>query len=147
VAFRRFLLSAVVVLAASATWAGAAQARANGACVVKITRFGWEPSTVHGGDRTKLVLGVRNCTDRPLDITVTEFGKQIPPCPVLDPIGSSATLQPAGRYRPPPLRMIAPACTGVEVMVVRLADSHGRVLAHRTATLQITTPELSRFES
>ena len=121
--FRRLLLSTVVVLAASATLAGAAQARVNGACIVKITRIGWEPSTVHGGDRTKLVLGARNCTDRPVGITVTEFGKQIPPCPVLDPIGSSATLQPYGRYRPPPLRMIAPACNGVEVMVVRLADS------------------------
>jgi hypothetical protein len=86
------------------------------------------------------VLRARNCTDRSLDITVTEFGKQIPPCPVLDPIGRSATLQPYGRYAPPPLRMIAPACNGVEVMVVRLADSHGRVLAHRTATLRITTP-------
>jgi hypothetical protein len=71
---------------------------------------------------------------------VTEFGKQIPPCPVLDPTERSATLQPYGRYRPLPLRMIAPACNGVEVMVVRLADSQGRVLAHRTATLRITTP-------
>jgi hypothetical protein len=136
---RRLLVSAAIVLATSFTLAAPAQAHVEGACVVKITRFAWVPSQVHPGDHTKLVLTARNCTDRSIDITATEIGEQIPPCPTLDPLADSATLEPFGRYRPQPLRMIAPPCTGVEVMGVRITDSDQHVLARASATLHITS--------
>src|SRR5439155_233739 len=128
------LVSGAMVLATSVTLAAPAQAHVDGTCVVKITRFAWVPSQVHAGDHTKLVLTARNCTDRSIDITVTEFGEQIPPCPTVDPIGDAATLEPFGRYAPQPLRMIAPPYTGVEVMGVRITDSDQHVLARTAAT-------------
>jgi hypothetical protein len=118
----RFLLTFLLVFGASATMAAPAQARPAGGCVVKITRFAFRPANVHGGDLTKLWLAARNCTDQTLQLTVTEYGKRIPPCPTVDPIAHRVTMEPFGRYRPRPLKMIAPPCNGVEVMVVTFAD-------------------------
>ena len=40
----------------------------------------------------RLWLTARNCTEHTLDLTVTEYGEQIPPCPVIDPIESQVVL-------------------------------------------------------
>jgi hypothetical protein len=136
----RLLMTSVLVLATSAVIAAPAGAQAGGGCVLKITRFEWHPRMVHAGDRTKLHLKARNCTDRTLHLTVTKYGKRIPPCPTLDPIGGPVNLTPHARYDPRPLLMIAPPCNGVETMVVFFSDSHGNVIARRTATVRIVDP-------
>jgi len=132
-------VSLAVILTGPAAAVARAQAWTDGTCVVRITRFVWEPTRVHAGDHAKLVLRAKNCTDQTVEVSVTEYGKQIPPCPTLDPIGSSATIEPKGHFRPDPLRLVAPSCDGVEVVVVKLFGSDGAHLARASATLHITT--------
>ncbi len=137
----RVVVAASLLLGALVSVAAPAGAASAGRCVVTIGRFEWVPSQVHAGDRTKLVLAARNCTGNSIDITATEIGEQIPPCPTLDPIADTATLEPFGRYVPTPLRMIAPPCTGVEVVGVRITDSEQHVLARASATVHITSSD------
>jgi hypothetical protein len=134
------LLPALLVLATTVVVTTPAQAGLSGSCVVKVTRFEFQPNAVHAGERTRLWLRTRNCTDQTLDLTEVEFGERIPPCPTVDPIGRPVRLGPFERFTPKPLRMVAPPCNGVEVMVVKFSDSGGTVLARRTATLHITMP-------
>ncbi|HEY1331864.1 MAG TPA: hypothetical protein VGH10_10385 [Actinomycetota bacterium] len=108
-------------------------------CVVEITRFAFNHPLAHGGDPVKLFLVIRNCTDRTIPITITEFGRMIPPCPTIDPIGSSTTLAPNQRYVPSPLKILVPSCNGVESMVAEVS-SNGSLLAWATTTLHIRTP-------
>jgi hypothetical protein len=135
------LLASAAVLAASAsimvTPAGAQPAAA---CVVKITRFAFDPESISRGGHTKLVLVARNCVDSALSVKVTEAGEQPPPgCPWIDPIAWNAVLQPMSRYKPNPLKMLIPqGCVGVETMAVGITDSNGTLLARATASLTIT---------
>jgi hypothetical protein len=135
--FDWLMVTSLILFAPLAGLKSPARALADGSCVVKITRFEWVPQRVHPGGRTRLWLTAWNCTRQTVELTVTEFGEQIPPCPVIDPIGSQVVLDPMGRYAPPPFRMVAPACDGVETMVVQFTDSQGTLLAKRTATVRI----------
>jgi hypothetical protein len=132
------MVTSLILFATAAVLKSPARALADGSCVVKITRFEWVPPRVHPGGRTRLWLTAWNCTQQALELTVTEYGEQIPPCPVIDPVGSQVVLDPMGRYAPPPFRMVAPPCNGVETMVVEFTDSEGTLLAKRTATVRIT---------
>ena len=132
--------ASIVVLATTVAVPALAHASPSGGCVLKITRFAFHPKQVHAGDLAKLWLVAKNCTDGTLDLTQTEYGEWIPPCPAVDPIGHPVTIGPHGRYAPRPLKMIAPPCNGQEVMVVTFQDPHGSLLATRTATLTITDP-------
>ena len=141
---RPMILAAVTLVALVAlvaptvpTALAAPRSEPQGNCVLRITRFAFAPDRVHPGQSSKLMLRARNCTDRTLHLTEVEFGKQIPPCPTIDPIGGPVQLGPFERYTPKPLRLIAPDCNGVEVMVVRFTARSGRVVAHGTAKLRI----------
>ena len=46
-------------------------------------------------------------------------------------------MDPLGLYVPPPFRMVAPPCEGVETMVVAFTDSQGLLVAQGTATVRI----------
>jgi hypothetical protein len=131
------MITSLILLAIVAVPRSPAQALAEGRCVVKITRFEWVPQRVHPGGRARLWLAARNCTQQTLELTVTEYGEQIPPCPALDPIARQVVLDPTVRFAPPPFRMIAPPCDGVETMVVQFTDSHGVLVAKATATVRI----------
>ncbi len=130
-------LTIVTLFAPTLPTASAVPDGPRGACVLRITRFVFVPSRVHPGESSKLVLRARNCTDGTLDLTQVGYGKQIPPCPTIDPIGHPVQLGPYERYAPKPLRLIAPDCAGVEVMVVRFTDRNGRIVARDTAKLHI----------
>lgn len=117
-----------------------AGAQPDGGCVVKITRFAFDPATIPAGGRTKLVLVAGNCLDSALSVRVTEAGEPPPPsCPWIDPIGWNVVMQPMTRYQPRPLKFVMPpACVGVETMTVGFTDSNGTLLAKRMASLTIT---------
>lgn len=131
------MVAALILLAALAAPTSPARALTDASCVVKIARFEWVPRRVHPGGRARLWLAVRNCTQRTLELTVTEYGDPIPPSPVIDPTANQVVLDPLGRYVPPPFRMVAPPCDGVETMVVTFTDSQGVLVARRTATVRI----------
>jgi hypothetical protein len=109
-------------------------------CVLKITRFAWHPPEVHEGDTSKARVKAKNCTDRTLQLRRTVYGEMHPPCPTIDPLSTDMTIGPYARYAAIALKMIAPDCNGVEVLVVAFANQHGTILAHDTATLHITSP-------
>jgi hypothetical protein len=109
-------------------------------CALRIVGFAFQPPYVHGGEDSTAWVAARNCTDRTLDLTRTVYGEQIPPCPTIDPLASGVTIGPNARYVAKALQIVAPDCTGVEVLVVNFADQHGTIVAHATATLHIRTP-------
>jgi len=126
-----------LVFAAGAVHPPGARGSAAG-CLVRISRFAFRPSTVAEGDPTTLRLSIRNCTDGRLRVTLTQFGTEPPPCPVLDPVSSTVTLHPEGRYRRR-TAMTAPPCPGIEKITLRVTGPKGRKLDERTARLRVTS--------
>jgi hypothetical protein len=127
-----------------AGWALTAQAQpattatATG-CVAHITTYAFHPERVPAGDKAKLVLKVRDCTDGAVKVSLVQFGGG-PGCPVLDPVSQSATLHP-GRVYTRTQEWTAPVCAGPLQLTIRVdRQSTGMQLATRTASLSIETP-------
>jgi hypothetical protein len=134
--------AALAIVLAGLAWVAPAAARAGSAgCTLRIVGFAWDPNSVHAGDRAAAVVRAQNCTQRTLVLTRTVVGEQIPPCPTIDPISTPVTIGPDARYVAKVLRLIAPPCTGVEVVDVAFTDTDGTVLARASATLHVQTPE------
>jgi hypothetical protein len=119
---------------------GMARAAGRGShCVVRIAQYRFHPATVTEGQHTVLRTVVRNCTDDALTVTLTQFGTEPSPCPVIDPVSRSVTLSPVGTYSND-APMTAPPCAGDERMTVRVTGPAGHQLAERTAHLTVTPP-------
>jgi hypothetical protein len=131
------LLASVAPTAARAEPAG---------CTLRIVRFAWVPDRIYGGDSSTAWVAAENCTGQTLELTRTVYGEQIPPCPTIDPLAAPVTIEPHGRYVAKALRLVAPDCTGVEVLVVAFAGADGTILASATATLHIRTPRAGPSE-
>jgi hypothetical protein len=135
----RLLLLVVAVAGPVALAPGAARAGAGGStCIVRITRYHFDPDTVPEEGQTSLRTRIANCTDRAITVTLTQFGAEPSPCPVIDPVGRSVQLSPAGTYRDTQ-GIIAASCPGDEHMTLRVTGPGGRRLAERTAHLTVTT--------
>src|SRR6266536_1139629 len=93
------LVLALVISGVGASTTGTAGAKRLGThCIVRIDRFAFRPATVLEGGRTVLGTEVENCTDDAITVTLTQFGTEPSPCPVIDPVSQSVTLSPVGTF-------------------------------------------------
>jgi hypothetical protein len=134
------LLFALVVAGVGATSTVTAAADGLGThCIVRIDRFAFRPDTVPEGGQTVLGTVVENCTDDAITVTLTQFGTEPSPCPVIDPVSRSVTLSPVGTFA---MRtaITGPSCAGIEYMTLRVTGPGGQRLAEHTAHLTVTAP-------
>ena len=135
------LLLLVIAFAGPAA-ASAAMARPDAGefhCIARITRYRFHPDTVAEQGQTSLRIEITNCTDSELIVTLTQFGAEPSPCPVIDPVGRSVRLSPVGTDREAE-SITAASCAGDEQMTLRVARPGGQRLAERTAHLTVTPP-------
>jgi hypothetical protein len=135
------LLLLAIAFAGSAA-ASAAAARPDAGrfhCIARITRYRFQPDTVAEQGQTSLRIEVTNCTDSELAVTLTQFGAEPSPCPVIDPVSRSVRLSPVGTDREAE-SLTAASCAGDEQMTLRVTGPSGQRFAERTAHLTVTPP-------
>jgi hypothetical protein len=108
-------------------------------CIARITRYRFHPDTVAEQGQTSLRIEVTNCTDSELAVTLTQFGAEPSPCPVIDPVSRPVRLSPVGTEREAE-PLTAASCAGDEQMTLRVTGRGGQRLAERTAHLTVTPP-------
>jgi uncharacterized protein YfaS (alpha-2-macroglobulin family) len=130
----------LALVAGSAPWASgsAAAASRQAACVAKITRFEFRPSTAAEGSAVVLRLAVQNCTGRTQHLALTRFATEPPGCPVIDPLRKAVTIKPRSTYRER-TPMTAPPCAGTMQITERVTDTSGKQLSGATAVLTVTS--------
>jgi hypothetical protein len=107
-------------------------------CVVQITTFAFHPSHAQAGGQTSIRLTVFNCSRRQRAVTLTRYGTEPPPCPVIDPVAVPLLLNPLQTISLDQTNVSAPSCTGQEDITARITGSDGTLLSERHARLIVT---------
>jgi hypothetical protein len=107
-------------------------------CAVRITTFAFHPSHVQAGGQTSIRLTVFNCSRRQRAVTLTRYGTEPPPCPVIDPVAVPLFLDPLQKLSVDQRNVSAPICTGQEHITARITGSDGALLSERHASLIVT---------
>jgi hypothetical protein len=133
------LLGVAAVPVAAPVAAAPTPAHSPERCIVEITRFDFRPDVVPPGGGTTLHFSAQNCTDRRREVTLTQYGQEPRPCPVLDPVSRPLSFGP-DQTRSSVTPETAARCQGTETMTMQITDRHGRLLAKATAALRIVLP-------
>jgi hypothetical protein len=134
------LVTVLIGLLSPGTLVARAGAKTTAPCLVRVTRWVFQPNTAAPGEQTQLTLTLRNCTQQVRQVSVLWFGSGRN-CPTIDPAPpTSMRLSPGGR-KTRAWQFTAPPCGpsgGQENVTVRVSNRAGRQLASRITTLTVT---------